>query len=69
MVNSWSKRNLSALGRITVVKSLMIPKLTHLFILIPNPQKELLREIDTLLFNYIWNSKVDRIARKYISHY
>ena len=67
MVNSWSKRNLSTLGRITVVKSLMIPKLTHLFISLPNPQKDLLREIDTLLFNYIWNSKVDRIARKYIT--
>ena len=67
LVNSWSKRNLSTFGRITVVKSLMIPKLTHLFISLPNPQKELLREIDTLLFSYIWNSKVDRIARKYIT--
>ena len=67
MVNSWSKRNLSTLGRITLVKSLMTPKLTDLFISLPNPQKEILREIDTLLFNYIWNSKVDRIARKYIT--
>ena len=69
MVNSWSKRNLSTLGRITLVKSLMIPKLTHLFISqsLPKPQKELLKEKDTLLFNYIWNSKVDSIARKYIT--
>ena len=66
MICMWSKRNLSTLGRITVVKSLILPKLTHLFLSLPNPNKELIKEIDSSFFNYIWNSKIDRIARKHI---
>ena len=64
MVTVWSIRNLSTIGRIIVVKSLIVPKLTHLFMSLPNPSIVLLKEIDTIFFNYIWNSRVDRIARK-----
>ena len=67
MVNMWSKRNISTIGRITVVKPLMVPKLTHLYMSPPNPNVDLIKEIDTIFFNYIWNSKVDRIARKLIT--
>ena len=67
MVNMWSKRNISTIDRITVVKSLMVPKLTHLYMSLPNPNVDLMKEIDTIFFNYIWNSKVDRIARKLIA--
>ena len=31
---------------------------------LPYPGIDLLKEIDTIFFNYIWNSRVDRIARK-----
>ena len=65
MIFRWSKRNLSTLGRITVVKSLILPKRTYLFLSLPNPNKELIKKIDTLFFNYIWNSKTDRKARKH----
>ena len=64
MVTVWSRRNLSTIGRIIVVKSLIVPKLTHLFMSLPNPSIVFLKEIDTIFFNYIWNSRVDRIARK-----
>ena len=37
MVTVWSRRNLSTIGRITEVKSLIVPKLTHLFMSLPNP--------------------------------
>ena len=66
MICNWSKRNLSTLGRITVVKTLLIPKLTHLFMALPNPDNDYFQKINRMLFNYIWNSKIDRIARKYI---
>ena len=66
-ISSWSKRNLSTIGRITVVKSILIPKLTHLFMALPNPDRKYLKELNTLLFNYIWNSKVDRVARTVVT--
>ena len=66
LVNSWSKRKLTTLGRITVVKSILISKITHLFISLPNPSNNVLNELETLFFNYIWDSKTDRISRKSI---
>ena len=64
---SWSKRNLTPLGKFTVIKTLLLSKITHLFISLPNPNKELMDELEKLektLFRFIWNGKVDRIARK-----
>ena len=61
---SWSKRNLTPLGKITVIKTLLLSKITHLFISLPNPNKELIDELEKTLFRFIWNGKVDRIARK-----
>lgn len=37
MIQHWSKRNLTVLGRITVLMSLLIPKFNHLVFAIPNP--------------------------------
>ena len=34
---------------------------------LPTPEDYIIREINTLFFNYIWNSKVDRDARKCIT--
>ena len=36
-ISVWKRRKLTLLGRITVVKSLLIPVLTYLFISLPNP--------------------------------
>ena len=35
----WSKRKLTPFGRITVLKTIIISKLKHLFIALPNPTK------------------------------
>lgn len=66
LISSWSKRKLTTLGSITVVKSILVSKITHLFISLPNPSNNILNELDTLFFNYIWYSKTDRISRKSI---
>ena len=67
MINSWSKRNISTIGRITVIKSLILPKLTHLFMSLPDPDQSYIKYINRLFFNYIWNSKIDRVGRCYIT--
>ena len=67
MICTWSRRHLSTIGRITVVKSWLISKITHLLMVLPSPDETVIKEIDTLIFNYIWNSKVDRVARKIIT--
>ena len=41
-LKQWSKRILTPLGRITILKTLIISKLNHLFISLPNPSDEIL---------------------------
>ena len=61
-ITSWSKRNLTIFGKITVIKSLLIPKLTHLFMALPKPH--CLKRLENILFNFLWKGNKDRVARK-----
>ena len=64
MIQSWNRRYLSTAGKITVVKSILLPKLTHLFIALPNPPENWIKELERIFFHFIWKSKKDRVARK-----
>ena len=63
VICSWSRRKLTTLGKITVIKSLILPKLNHLFLSIPNPSEDFLNTIEKMLYSFIWNGP-DRIQRK-----
>ena len=40
LINLWSKRRLALPGKITVIRSLILSKFTHLFLALPNPPGE-----------------------------
>ena len=50
----WKRRHLTPLGKITIIKTLIISKLTYLFINIPDPTTEFINEIDKLLLRFLW---------------
>ena len=64
LISSWSRRLLTTMGKVTVVKSILLPKFTHLFITLPDPTTDTINEIERLFFNYIWHNKKDRVSRK-----
>ena len=66
IINSWGNRNLTVLGRITVVKSLILPCFNYYILSLPSPAECLLSNINKLLFQFIWNNKPDRISRNQI---
>ena len=45
-VKKWSKRKLTLIGRITIIKSLALAKFVHLFLALPNPPGELVKKIE-----------------------
>lgn len=53
-ITYWNRRELTPIGRITVVKSLLLPLLTHLFISLPNPDIQILHKINNLFFDFVW---------------
>ena len=63
----WNKRNLKVLGKRTVVKTILLSKLTHLLISLPSPNKVYIKVLETMLYNYIWGSKTDRISRNQLT--
>lgn len=62
----WSKRKLTLPGRITVIKSLALSKFIHLFLALPNPPGDLVKQLEIRFYKFLWNSGPDRISRKTI---
>ena len=48
----WMKRKLTPLGKITVIKTLVVSKITHLFITLPDPPATFLHELENVLFQF-----------------
>ena len=42
LIDQWKRRHLTPLGRLSIIKSLLIPKLNHLILTIPNPGQQYL---------------------------
>ena len=62
-INSWSKRQLTPFGKITIIKSLLLPKLAHLFINLPKLPEKWMKNLEQVFFKFIWNDKTDKISR------
>ena len=61
VLNAWSRRNITPFWRITVIKSLVISKITHLLMKLPDPEESFLKELNKLLCHFLWNGKNDKI--------
>ena len=59
---SWSKRNLSILGKVLIIKALIIPIFTFIVssCVIPKKYK---KDIESKCFKFIWNGKPDKVKR------
>ena len=59
----WSKRNITPIGKITVIKTLIVSKLTYLLINLPDPPDTFLQEIDRILTQFLWGGKICKIKK------
>ena len=65
-IKKWNRRNITPLGRIALIKSLFLSKLTHLFLTIPTFDSGLITKIEKMLYAFLWNNKPDKIKRDHI---
>ena len=63
IITQWQKRNLTPIGRITIIKTLIISQLNHMFISLPISSNNTISDINKLMFNFIWENKNDKIKR------
>ena len=70
LLNLWRHRYLTPIGKITVIKSLALSKLNHLFMALPSPGKEILKQLEIKFYKFIWSGKPDKIKRNILTkHY
>ena len=66
----WKRRYLTPLGKITVIKTLLLPILNHLFISLPNPDDTKIKCINSIFYEFLWNGpakiKQNVIVKEYI---
>ena len=70
ILKQWNKRSLSPIGKITVIKTLVIPIFNLLFTSLPNPNVEIYETINKTLYDFLWNKnpkiKKTVVIKKYI---
>ena len=52
-ISYWKRRKLTPIGKITVVKSIFVQLLRHLFISLPCPKADFSKCLNGLLYNFI----------------
>ena len=62
-IEQWNRRSLTPIGRISIVKALLLSKLVHLFMALPNPSESCIKELERLLFRFVWGGKNDKVKR------
>ena len=63
ILRCWKYRRLTLIGKITVIKSLVVSQLVYLLSPLCSNYK-VLNEINDLLYTFLWNGKGDKIKRK-----
>jgi hypothetical protein len=60
LIHIWSTRNLTIKGKVTVINTLLIPKLVYPCTILHTPDK-VIQKVDKLFKDYIWNWKTPKI--------
>jgi hypothetical protein len=68
LINIWMKRTITPLGKVAVLKSLILSKLIYLWIMLPNPPQEIVKKLQTMCYEFVWDRKVDKVKRNVATH-
>ena len=62
----WNQRHLTLLGRIIIIKSLLVSQLIYKFSVLPTPDTDTLKSVEKVLLDYLWNNKKHFIDKNII---
>ena len=61
VINIWNMRGLSLFGRVTIIKTFLIPKLLYLSSIIQTPM-EIIKRMERMFFKFLWKGP-DKVTR------
>ena len=63
LIRSWSTRKLTPYGKVTIVKSLLLSKITHIRLSLPSPKPETIKSIEQIFLSFIWIDKPAKFSK------
>ena len=66
-VEIWSKRSLTLLGKVLIIKSLLLSQFTYLALPLPRPNYQMVNRLNTLIFHFLWGCKRDKMKRDIVT--
>jgi hypothetical protein len=63
LLNDWSLRNISLLGKITVINTLALLILVQCFTALPNPPDHIIKQLQDIFFSFLWDGNIDKVKR------
>ena len=67
ILSKW-RRNLTPIGKISIVKTFIISGLNHLLSSIPSPSKQFISQLNQLMYSFIWDNKPHKISKRQITN-
>ena len=64
MLQGWLYRHLTPYGKIVVLKSLALSKLSHIASVVPNLPKKDLAKLEQIFFSFLWSNKTAKVSKK-----
>ena len=61
LVNIWSSRGLTIYGKVTIIKTLLVPKVVYTFSLLP---EHIIKELNHLIYTFLKKGK-DKVIRAF----
>ena len=66
LIQIWNARYLTPFGKITIVKSLFLSKITHVLLSLPTPSEGMFTLLENLFKNFIWGNKCPKFRKEII---
>ena len=63
LLQGWLYRHLSPYGKIVIIKSLALSKLSHIALVVPSLGKKELQKLETIFFSFLWSNKNAKVAK------
>ncbi|KAJ8035115.1 hypothetical protein HOLleu_22234 [Holothuria leucospilota] len=63
ILNAWSIRDLTPIGKNVIVKSFALSQLVFLFQVLPDPPDYFIHDIQGCIFYFIWSGNPDKVKR------
>ena len=63
MLQGWLYRHLTPYGKIVILKSLALSKLTHIALVVPDLAKNDLKKLEQIFLTFLWSKKVPKVSK------